>query len=424
MNKRTPIGEFACGKVILMIGVFERGGAERQVYLLANELKQRHGLNVEAWALKFPGSYSSAFEAAGIPTRVLNFRAPNYAYNRPSVRLARVPFREMMTSDPRYPLRWVHRLWRISRQLKESGADVILPFTTWPNVIAGLTYRLAGARVCIWGERACGAERVAGFERAAVWQIPRFAANSSAGVEFLARELRVPRRRISFVPNGVEEPVVDRGVDWRARIGVTPSQPLVVKVATISTFKDHMTLLRAWKQVQDAWDGGERPVLALAGAFFEAYEECRRFVSDAALEPTVRFLGRVSEVPELLDASDMGAFSSPAEGMPNSVLECMAAGRAIVATDLPGIRDALGPGAEEVVIAPRDADLFARALLELLRNPAKRWQLGELNRARIRAEFSVERMAGRYLDIIRGELRHPRRTAQAVTHSCNSDIPI
>jgi glycosyltransferase involved in cell wall biosynthesis len=283
-------------------------------------------------------------------------------------------------------------------------------------VIAGLTYRLAGARVCIWGERACGGERVAGFERAAVSQTRRFAANSSAGVEFLADELRVPRRRISFVPNGVEEPVLNPGIDWRTRMGVTRSQPLVVKVATISTFKDHMTLLRAWKQVQDAWDG-ERPVLALAGAFYETYEECRRFVSAAGLESTVRFLGRVTEVPELLEASDMGAFSSPAEGMPNSVLECMMAGRAIVATDLPGVRDALGPGADGVVVPPGDPDAFSRALLDLLRNPAKRQQLGQQNRARIRSEFSVERMAGRYLEMIRAELARSPAIAQPMPNA-------
>ncbi len=405
------------GKVIMLIGVFECGGAERQVYLLANELKRRHGLDVEAWALKFPGSYSSTFEAAGIATRVLNFRAPNYAYNRPSARLARIPFREMMSIDPRYPLRWVHRLWRISRQLNEARADVILPFTTWPNVIAGLTWRSAGARACIWGERACGGERVAGFERVALWQTPRFAANSSAGVEYLARELQVPRRRISFIPNGVEKPRIDPAINWRERLGLSASQAMVVKVATISTFKDHMTLLRAWKQVQDAWNNSERPVLALAGAFYETYEDCRRFVSGAGLESTVRFLGRVSEIPELLDASDIGAFSSPAEGMPNAVLECMAAGRAIVSTDLPGVRDALGPGAEGVVIPPGDAHSFARALLDLLGNSAKRRQLGELNRARIRAEFSVERMGSRYLDVIRSELAHSRRRAQALPGS-------
>jgi glycosyltransferase involved in cell wall biosynthesis len=180
-----------------------------------------------------------------------------------------------------------------------------------------------------------------------------------------------------------------------------------------------MTLLRAWKQVQDAWVGEERPVLALAGAFYETYEDCRRFVSGAGLEPTVRFLGRVTEIPELLDASDLGAFSSPAEGMPNSVLECMMAGRAIVATDLPGVRDALGPGADGVVIPPRDAESFAGVLLELLRNPAKRQRIGQQNRARIRSEFSVERMAARYLDIIRSELARPRATAQAVPSSWN-----
>jgi glycosyltransferase involved in cell wall biosynthesis len=271
--------------------------------------------------------------------------------------------------------------------------------------------------LCIWGERSCGLERIAGFERVAAWQCRQFAANSSAGIEFLANELRVRRNRITFIANGVEEPIIDAGMDWRGRLGINPGQLLVVKVATISSFKDHMTLLRAWKQVQEAWPDGERPVLALAGAFYDTYEECHQFVAAAGLEPTVRFLGRVKEIPELLDACDMAAFSSPAEGLPNSVLECMAAGRAIVATDLPGVRDALGSGAEEVIVGGGDADSFARRLLDLLLNPAKRRQLGELNRTRIRSEFSVERMAARYLEIIRSELARSRRKPQAAPNS-------
>ena len=178
-------------------------------------------------------------------------------------------------------------------------------------------------------------------------QYRRFVANSTAGIEFLANVMRVKREYLSFVPNGVEIPTIVPGTDWRAKLGLKPEQLLVVKVANVTNFKDHATLLRAWKIVQDEWQDGERPVLALAGYLTgDIYPECERITREAGMESTVRFLGGITDVPALLNACDMTAFSSRNEGMPNGVLECMAAGKAVVASDLPGIRDALGPGAE------------------------------------------------------------------------------
>src|SRR5262249_1880348 len=145
-----------------------------------------------------------------------------------------------------------------------------------------------------------------------------------------------------------------------------PEQLLVVKVANVSGFKDHATLLRAWKIVQDAWTGDKRPMLALAGLDSpdRGYENCVRIVPEGGLESTVRFLGSITDVPALLDVCDLTAFSSPGEGMPNGVLECMAAGKAIVASDFPGSRDALGPSAAGVLVRPGDHEGFARILLE------------------------------------------------------------
>jgi glycosyltransferase involved in cell wall biosynthesis len=158
-------------------------------------------------------------------------------------------------------------------------------------------------------------------------------------------------------------------------------------------------------------------VLALAGFYNpgHVYDNCLRIVREGGLESSVRFLGSVPDVPTLLQASDLTAFSSPKEGMPNGVLECMAAGKAIVASDLPGIRDALGPNVVDVLIPPGDHFRFAHVLLELLRNKQRREALGAANRHRIQTEFSVERIAERHLEIIRASLRDryesPRRRA-------------
>jgi glycosyltransferase involved in cell wall biosynthesis len=220
--------------------------------------------------------------------------------------------------------------------------------------------------------------------------------------------MRVARGCISFIPNGVEEPKVNYPANWRAKLALQPGQHLVVKIANVTSFKDHATLLRAWKIVQDSWRGSQRPFLALAGWYGDRYEECQRIVREANLDSTVRFLDSISDVPALIHASDVAAFSSVREGMPNGVLECMAAGKAVVASDVPGVRDALGPNDVGAVVPPGDSAQFARKLLDLLCNETKRDALGKANRARVRAEFSVERMAERYLQIIQASLQNIR----------------
>jgi glycosyltransferase involved in cell wall biosynthesis len=215
--------------------------------------------------------------------------------------------------------------------------------------------------------------------------------------------MRIPRDRIEFTPNGVEEPKLSVGSTWRERLRLRPEEALVVKVANVTGFKDHLTLLRAWKIVQDHWHGADRPLLALAGAcyFDELYNNCLRFVRESRIETTVRFLESIPDVPALLQVSDIAVFSSRNEGMPNGVLECMAAGKPVIASDLPGVRDALGASAADALVTPGDADGFARSLLELLRNNEKRQSWGAQNLARIRSEFSIQRMAERHLEVIR-----------------------
>jgi glycosyltransferase involved in cell wall biosynthesis len=372
-NRLQP-SELRGKRIVILIGVFMRGGCERQAFLLARDLRHRNGLDAHVWALKQDGPFRSEFEAAGIPTKVLGWGQPRFG--------------------------WVQRCLPVVRQLRESRVDILLPFTTWPNVVAGLTYRFAGVRLCIWGQRSSGGERAPGVERLAATQYRRFVANSSGGVEFLVQDMHISSDRISFIPNGVEQPKWSDGREWRERLGLDSNQLLVVKVANLTNYKDHVTLLRAWKIVQEQWSGGPRPMLALAGMQCETYPECLRIVSDADLNSTVRFLGPVLDVPALLDACDLTVFSSPQEGMPNGVMEYMAHGKAVVASDLPGIRDVIGSSVQNVLVPPGNAQRFADGILALLRDAARRDTLGAANRERIKSEFSIEQMADRHLDVI------------------------
>jgi glycosyltransferase involved in cell wall biosynthesis len=117
-------------------------------------------------------------------------------------------------------------------------------------------------------------------------------------------------------------------------------------------------------------------------------------VASLGLEQRVRLIGPVADVSSLLHAADLSVFSSWHEGTPNAVLESMAAGRAVVATDIAGCRDTLGEGYAGLV-ERENAEGMAEKIVELTRNEERRNELGDSLKHRAEDEFRVSRMCER-----------------------------
>ena len=101
-------------------------------------------------------------------------------------------------------------------------------------------------------------------------------------------------------------------------------------------------------------------------------------------------------MPALLGAADVLVLASLWEGMPNVVLEAMAARRAVVATAVEGSEDLVTPGQTGWLVPPHDPPALGQALLEAASDPARRRRYGAAGRARVEAEFSLECMVTAY----------------------------
>ena len=169
-------------------------------------------------------------------------------------------------------------------------------------------------------------------------------------------------------------------------------------IGKISREKDHMTLIHAWSLLLRKWD---RPVLLLlAGRVESEAVAIRQQCRDLGVEEHVALMGEVEDVPALLACSDLAVFSSRSEGMPNGVLECMAAELALVATDLPGIRACMPPQQRAYLTPPGDPYVLATALMNLLEDSQLRKELGRENRAYVASQFSTERMVRSTIDLV------------------------
>jgi glycosyltransferase involved in cell wall biosynthesis len=121
----------------------------------------------------------------------------------------------------------------------------------------------------------------------------------------------------------------------------------------------------------------------------------RAMVAKAGLEETVLFLGARRDVPHVLAALDVALCTSDWEGMPISVLEYMAAGKAVVSTRVGGIPDVLENGREALLVDRRDPAAVAEAVACLLQDDVLRGQLGARARERHRRDFEVDGMVKR-----------------------------
>ncbi len=366
-----PPDGFAGRRFTFVLAWATFGGAERQALSLACHLRE-HGAVVDVCSLtEREGEAPVRFARHGIPWRPLPFEWP---HARAAKARALAGF-----------------AWRLRRL----GPDVLMPFCSRPNILCGLAWRAAGASFCVWHQR--DVNPVTRFSPSLLGRgaraTPLFMSNSRHGIDHLVSVTGARRERIHYAPNGLEPPLAVAGkAEWRSRLRAREGDFVVAMVAHLRLGKDYETLLRAWCQVRDALAArGRRGVLAVGGTG-PVEVAAKALAFDLGLGSSVRFLGHVEDVGGLLSVCDAGVLSSLREGCPTWMLECMAIGVPVAGTDIPGIREAVGPEGYGYLAPPGDAPALADAVVRIADDREEGRQLGERYAARVREEFSVSRM--------------------------------
>jgi len=164
--------------------------------------------------------------------------------------------------------------------------------------------------------------------------------------------------------------------------------PVVSIVGRLVPIKNHGLLLDA---VAELGRRGVRVVLAVVGGGPEE-GKLREHVLRAGIQDRVRFLGWREDLETIYAGSDVVALSSLNEGTPVCLIEALAAGRAVVSTDVGGVRDVLEDGRLGLVVPSGDPAVFADALGSLLADPELRARLGRAGSVSVRSRFGVQRL--------------------------------
>ncbi|MGI8992324.1 MAG: glycosyltransferase [Bryobacteraceae bacterium] len=218
----------------------------------------------------------------------------------------------------------------------------------------------------------------------------------------IAREVAATIRQVygidegALIPYGI--PVRDyrrgpaSGGEWRKREGFGEDELLCLCVGRLAPQKDHANLLNAFA-AGPASHPRARLLLAGDGPLRAAIEEQ---AAALGLGGRVRFLGRRTDMPDVLSAVDLFVMASRWEGSPLSVMEAMAAGVPVIATSVGGLPELVEDGVSGLLVPPGDSATLASAIRRLLDNAGERASMGRFAATRAQERFDCPVMVRAY----------------------------
>ena len=286
----------------------------------------------------------------------------------------------------------------IRRMLKSMRPDLLLTYN-WGAIEWGLANRVFRLTRHVHFESGFGPDEAATqlrrrimFRRIALARADRIVVPSRSLVDLATKVWRLDRASIRHIPNGVDCTRFGVAGDAGAIAGLhrREGELIVGTVAPLRPEKNLVRLVRAFARLGRAnvrlvvvGEGRERPVIEAAAA-------------EHGIGDRVLLTGYIDTPEDIFGCLDLFAMSSDTEQMPNSLLQAMAASRAVVSTDVGDIRHMLSPENHPFVVPMADEAALANAMGRLLDDRDLRDRLGRANRAHVRDQYDQQRMFDAY----------------------------
>lgn len=375
----TEVGDFL--KILHIITGLNVGGAE----LMLKRLVESHHGNTNyrhmVISLISIGKVGQQMQAIGVDVQALGMRTP--------------------LSIPRV-------LWQLARRIRASRPNVVQTWMYHADLLGGLAARLAGNRNVIWGIRTTGVKTGGSRATAVVRQVcarlspwvPQAIICAAEASRRMHVALGYDAKRMVVVPNGFDlsRLVVreDQRTMLRVQLGFGADKIVIGSLGRFNPDKDQENFVRAGGMLAQQHDYVR---FLMVGRDLDADNiELKRWIAQTGHPDCFVLLGERADVPVCLAAMDLFCLSSRTEGFPNVVGEAMAMGVPCVVTD---VGDAAMLVADTGVVVPKaNSAALADGLGRLLAMTTDaRQQLGQKAKARIYAEFTMDRARERFESI-------------------------
>jgi glycosyltransferase involved in cell wall biosynthesis len=287
--------------------------------------------------------------------------------------------------------------WRLFKLIRRSKFDIVQTFHQKADTYGAIIARASGVTLLVSSKRDTG-----NLRKPRHYFLNKRLKSLFAAVIVVSEAVRVatmmndhvPASRIVTIYNGVDlgrfrVPSTEQRREARFRFSLTMRDFVVGMVAGFRPEKNHDVffagLLRALPSISSL-----KVIVVGAGPLLEKF---RHEIAATELGARTVFAGDVADVVPFIWSMDVGCLTPGSnEGFSNAVVEQMAVGLPMIVTNVGGNAEAVVDGENGCVIAPRDAEALANALVALHREPLKVAEMGRASRRRVEANFSLEQM--------------------------------
>ena len=280
-------------------------------------------------------------------------------------------------------------LWQLTGSLRSFRPRLLQSFLFHGNIAGRIAGRMAGVPVIVSGIRVAE-RRSPWYGRLDRWTnglVNHNVCVSQGVADFAIHETKLRAGKISLIPNGVDFPLFrDASAADRSLLALRPADPVVITVGRLEPQKGIVHFLDAAAivlgkvpncQFLIVGDGPDRASLEASAM-------------ERGIASSVTFTGPRSDVPALLKASDLFVLASLWEGMPNALLEAMAACLPVVATAVEGSREIVSSDVNGLLVEPRNATDLANAIIRLWNSPDDRTRFSAAAQQTISKDFTDE----------------------------------
>lgn len=335
---------------------------------------------------------SAGLDARGWKVTIAT-RAPEWFKDRvasPSIGVVGIPM--VRRISPLADLRSFVRLARLSRKLRP---DVFHLHSSKAGFLGRVARPIARARVLVYTPHCWSFQPVQGRTRRFYATLERIASRfcdmtiavSQQEIDEAAQLRVLSRDKITLIRNAVPPSPGEGRLPTEVANLIAPADRLVVSAGRLGEPKGYPYLIDAMGTVL-ASEPDARCIVAGDGPLAD---QLRARAESRGVAERVHFVGELDGIAELLDRAQLFVMSSLWEGLPYVILEAMAAGLPVVATNVGGCPELVEDGTTGLIVAPGQAELLAKAILALLGDPEKSARMGAAGRARATNEFSFDR---------------------------------
>ena len=358
-------------RIAFCITDLDVGGAERMFVELVTRLDRRLW-EPRVFCLSAPGKLVERLHADNIP--VVCFGVKN--------------------------IRQIGVVWKLARELKRFRPALLQCFLFHANLIGRMAAWWAGVRHVVCSIRV--AER---RSRLRLWLdkltqafVDHNVCVSRAVAEFSMSEGRLSPKKVSVIPNAVDFQQFASAIPvTRTSLGIPADAPLVLFVGRLDPQKAPFVLLEAFQRLMARHPNWQ--LLFVGHGPLEV--TMRQWIAEHQLGQSIHLIGWRPDVPQLLMAADCLVLPSLWEGMPNIVLEAMAAGLPVVVSQVEGTDELIQSGESGLLVKPGSTDDLERAIETILVDPVLSTRLSQNAQQIVQKQFTFDAMIAAYGQIYR-----------------------